>query len=280
MAFSRTDVCNSALGYLGDAPAFFVDVDTDTSKPAKIFRQFIDPTRKGVLRQFPWNCAMERAEQTLGVITGAADNGAGLIRVTKASHGFSTGNRVGISSAVGTTEANGEWFITVISSSTFDLIGSTFTNAWVSGGYVSLAAAFGYRHRHALPSNSVRFLKMGEDSEGANYQLEKTHIYTDETTIQFWYLADFWPTATTDYTNMDALLYECLALLLAWKACYAITGSNTLKDQLWKDYRTLMPRARFVDSTENPQKRISADEWLLSREAMGAGRFVRDPMTH
>lgn len=69
-------------------------------------------------------------------ITGAANNGSGLIRITAANHRF-TGppNKVDISGVVGTTEANAVgWVITVITANTFDLVGSTFTNAYVSGG--------------------------------------------------------------------------------------------------------------------------------------------------
>jgi hypothetical protein len=72
-------------------------------------------------------------------ITGAANNGSGLIRITVTNHGYSTGNVVDISGVVGTTEANRTgWTITVITASTFDLQNSTFTNAYVSGGIVSL----------------------------------------------------------------------------------------------------------------------------------------------
>jgi len=69
-------------------------------------------------------------------VSGAANNGAGLIRITATAHGFSTGNSVTITGVTGTTEANGTWTITVISANTFDLVGSTFTNAYVSGGHV------------------------------------------------------------------------------------------------------------------------------------------------
>lgn len=67
-------------------------------------------------------------------VTGAANNGSGLIRITATSHGYSTGNTVHIGYVTGTTEANGVWTVTVIDANTFDLQGSTFANAWVSGG--------------------------------------------------------------------------------------------------------------------------------------------------
>lgn len=67
-------------------------------------------------------------------ITGAADNGSGLIRITATSHGFTTGDLINIYGIVGTTEAIGSWTITAITANTFDLVGSTFSNAYVSGG--------------------------------------------------------------------------------------------------------------------------------------------------
>ena len=71
------------------------------------------------------------------VPTGAANNGAGLVRVTSAhAHGLLTGAPVSIVGMVGTTEANGAWTVTVIDATHFDLNGSTFANAFVSGGMI------------------------------------------------------------------------------------------------------------------------------------------------
>jgi len=70
-------------------------------------------------------------------ITGAADNGSGLVRITATSHGLDTGNTAVIRNVVGTTEANGVWTVTVINANTFDLISSVFAHAYTSGGTVS-----------------------------------------------------------------------------------------------------------------------------------------------
>lgn len=67
-------------------------------------------------------------------ITGAADNGAGLIRLTINTTTFTTGDIVFVRLINGTTEARGNWRVTVISPTALDLDGSTFTNAYVSGG--------------------------------------------------------------------------------------------------------------------------------------------------
>src|SRR5581483_9735360 len=70
-------------------------------------------------------------------ITGAADNGSGLIRIHVAdTSSLATGNTRTITGVTGTTEANGTWTITVIDGSHFDLVGSAFQHAYVSGGLV------------------------------------------------------------------------------------------------------------------------------------------------
>lgn len=71
-------------------------------------------------------------------ISGAANNGSGLVRLTVGStSGWSTGDSKTVRDVTGTTEANGTWTITVINGTTIDLQGSTFANAYVSGGFVA-----------------------------------------------------------------------------------------------------------------------------------------------
>lgn len=74
---------------------------------------------------------------TYRVISNAEDNGSGLIRLTiNTTNGMITGQRVVVAEIAGTTEANGNWAITVVSLTQIDLVGSTFANAYSSGGYV------------------------------------------------------------------------------------------------------------------------------------------------
>jgi hypothetical protein len=67
-------------------------------------------------------------------ITGAANNGAGAIRITSANHGWKTGDKIDITGVVGTTEANATWTVSRVNANTYDLNGSVFANAYVSGG--------------------------------------------------------------------------------------------------------------------------------------------------
>jgi hypothetical protein len=96
--------------------------------------------------------AGDRSDVTNITVTGAANNGAGLIRITATAHGYATGDSISVYGVAGTTEANGNWIITRIDANTFDLQGSTFTNAYVSGGtatnrglYYGMSSAVGPR---------------------------------------------------------------------------------------------------------------------------------------
>ena len=67
-----------------------------------------------------------------GAITGATN--ASPIVITSSSHGLATGDQVVISGVGGNTIANKRWFITVLTSNTFSLTGSTGNGAYTSGG--------------------------------------------------------------------------------------------------------------------------------------------------
>lgn len=79
-------------------------------------------------------------------ITNAADNGSGLIRITSASHGLTTGTRVTIESVGGVAAANGAWTITRIDANNFDLQGSTFSGTYTSGGVWNVSGLYKYEH--------------------------------------------------------------------------------------------------------------------------------------
>lgn len=72
------------------------------------------------------------------VVSGTANNGAGLVRLTVASTStMATGNTRVVSGVLGTTEANGSWTVTVIDATHVDLQGSAYANAYVSSGIIS-----------------------------------------------------------------------------------------------------------------------------------------------
>ena len=85
-----------------------------------------------------WLTATVGANPNGGPITGATNNGSGAIRITiGGTANFQTNQEWNISGVIGTTEANGNWPITVVDGTHIDLQGSTFSNAYASGGIVS-----------------------------------------------------------------------------------------------------------------------------------------------
>lgn len=67
-------------------------------------------------------------------VTGAVNNGAGLIRLTVVAHGFLDNQRVQVSKVGGVPNSTGTWTVDVINANTIDLLGSTFAGAYTVGG--------------------------------------------------------------------------------------------------------------------------------------------------
>lgn len=69
---SEVDLCNNALGQLGEEGITSLD---DNSKKARICKRFYPDTRDTVLRAYPWRCAIEFQDLTqlsgIDVITGS-----------------------------------------------------------------------------------------------------------------------------------------------------------------------------------------------------------------
>lgn len=97
-------------------------------------------------------------------ITGAADNGAGLIRITSVAHMMTTGKTCVISDVGGTTEANATWTVTYVDADNFDLDSSSFSNGYTSGGefygrsiaFQTFSTAFGDMYNNQFNGTNLR----------------------------------------------------------------------------------------------------------------------------
>ncbi len=129
----RRIVCmriNDASATIGDPN---ITVDADGAARLNVFG-----ITSGNLRINGTDEAFVNPLYPYGSITGAADNGSTLIRITtSANHNLTTGEQVIISGVTGTTEANGTWTVTKVDATHFDLQTSLFTNVYVSGGIVT-----------------------------------------------------------------------------------------------------------------------------------------------
>lgn len=76
-----------------------------------------------------------------GSITGASN--AAPIVITQTAHGFANGDVVFVSGVGGNTAANGAWVIANVTANAYDLVGSTGSAAYTSGG---TGSRVGYRY--------------------------------------------------------------------------------------------------------------------------------------
>jgi len=87
-----------------------------------------------------------------------ASNATPIVITTSTSHGLTTGDRVVVENVLGNTAANGEWVITVLGATTFELDDSAGNGAYTSGGNVRTWGAYyrwvqksGYRFQNPQP---------------------------------------------------------------------------------------------------------------------------------
>jgi hypothetical protein len=103
-----------------------------------------------------------RNRQFLNGISAVANNGSGLVRITRAAHGFATGDVVTVTNVSGVPGANGTFPITVIDANNFDLVGSEFSGAYINTGWASVS-------RNLAPASStnvkVQFVTIADYAE-------------------------------------------------------------------------------------------------------------------
>lgn len=104
--------------------------------------------------------------QEQGTISAASN--ASPIVITSANHGLTTGQKVGIINVGGNTAANGTWVVTVLSSSTFALNGSSGNASYTSGG-TWFACSVSRTMVCPGPNGYTRILTDGEIFSDCNY---------------------------------------------------------------------------------------------------------------
>ncbi len=75
------------------------------------------------------------AKAITGVTVNTADDDfRGLVRLTISGHGYSDGDLVAVRGVRGIKGANGDWFVTVVDVNTIELVGSSGSGVWSTGG--------------------------------------------------------------------------------------------------------------------------------------------------
>lgn len=135
----------------------------------------------------------------------------------------------------------------------------------------STAPAWGANFYYPLPVDCLRVLKL--DDSDLPYKIEGRTICCSLTTVNLKYVID-----VTDPLQFDSLFIDCLAQHLALKICYSLTQSNDRVTMILKELQGMVPKARFIDASEDYPTSLISNEFDAARIGPNRG-WVRDPMT-
>lgn len=145
-------------------------------------------------------------------VSATANNG-GAVRLTVATHTYETGDRVAVTGVTGTTGANGNWIITVINSTTIDLIGSTYNAGYVAGGDVYPGVFFSTdvgRLIRVFQGSAWGYAKIASYVNGGNVTVDIIESFTNTNPKAVWRLG-VW-SVTTGYPAAVVFFEDRLAL--------------------------------------------------------------------
>lgn len=245
MPTTSVEICNLALGHLGEATIAAIN---DDNTRARACNKHYDTALEATLRSHRWNFAQARIKVIPSDWVDATfANGGAYVLVQKIAHGLVSGQRVSVK---GTTSSNSTWEITVNDPDEFELLyssGSSFPSP-VTAQY-RLAPAFGWEYRFTLPTDCLRVLEVNDSEQGDNrspWIIEGDYLLTNQDTCNLVYIAKI-----TDVAKFDPLFVDAFALSLAVRLTESIRGATAKTEQLTAQYeRITAPLARRVDSNE------------------------------
>jgi len=137
-------------------------------------------------------------------VTGAANNGSGLIRLTVGTTaGIVTGCKRTVAGVVGATGANGTWTVNLVNATQIDLQGTTFGAAYVSGGTVSgptITAVSAGAARHPITGGNLVRLTV---SDATGLDTNETRIVSGATGTAAPDVNGHWRLLYVDSTHVD-----------------------------------------------------------------------------
>ena len=132
----------------------------------------------------------------------------------------------------------------------------------------SIAPAFGFSYKYPLPTDPyclrvLSFWNSNVNNEVAAYdsnvmiKIEGRNVLSNEGTCNIIYIS-----RVTDTEQFDTLLSTAVAHRLAADTAYAITGSNSVSQQMFALYESRLKEAKGVDSMEGYPEQPVADYFI------------------
>lgn len=134
----------------------------------------------------------------------------------------------------------------------------------------AVTPAFEFTYGHNLPSNFCRLLEL-YNYDGA-HKIEGGVLLCDSDEVSLKYIAD-----DVAVTAGDELFVETLEWRLAFNISKTLSESDSIRKIAWDGYQQAISMAKFIQSTENSQLQMEANDLIDAR--IGYGGFVRDPGT-
>ena len=293
MVSTSLEIANMALSKIGSRA--ITSFTQSGSNEATAINAVYDTILDEVLSEHPWTFAQRRialtatvpddvsltiddAQNTPIVITGAT--AADPVVITATAHGFSDDDWVKITSVVGMTELNGNFYIVSnATANTFELtdtdgddVDGLLYTAYTSGGQIQKCFEM-----PTLDSQSVvvyekpdDYLKIiGKSVKEAFIAVELDKIISDTTGLKIVYTY-----RNTTVSQYFPKFIQALVTRLAAEVAFTIINSVSKSKELKELYETVdLPDAVSVDSTQGTPTPAMQDEWLDAR-VIGSGGYV------
>lgn len=127
--------------------------------------------------------------------------------------------------------------------------------------------AFGPAKQYPVPSDFLRLLAPDPEANlnSLDWRVERgpsgrVIVTEDGAPLQIRYVSQ-----VTDPNEMDSLFLELWAVEIALDICQEITGSNTKKEALREDRKTILTEARQVNAFESVADEPPLDTWITAR---------------
>ncbi len=117
---------------------------------------------------------------------------------------------------------------------------------------------FNYAYKFQLPSDVIRVVSANDDDD---YKLEDSRtLLCDSNEVHLIYIYRL-----EDPNEMPATLREVIATRLAWQLSFAITQTNTDRQELMQVFQDVLRKAKTVDAQSDGRTFLSRKHYINSR---------------
>jgi len=267
MTVTQLTIANEALFLCGANRVKTIgELAAPVTESARVIGGLWDTILEAMLKDHNWNFATKRAWLS---VAGKAITGISAAEppvVDSVAHGFSDADWILIEDVVGMTEVNLiKFVVTNKADDTLELYdgegnkidGSAYT-AYVSGGTIKLAPAFGFTYMHPLPSDC---LHVQGEFNNFDFAVENGYLLSDLEFPKIYYTKQI-----TDYADLSAVFRRALTLALARDACIPLKGSVSLQERLEKRAEGAWRSAKARDAKEGTPQKQAEGSWITDRE--------------